>query len=246
MHLDQECQQCQQWGSIRHPTPFGVTFPDIFMGSQLASTIHQWAKLPWISSSATVATWGCCTSTSFSWLHIFDENIWSSHPIAVHRNQGPRCRWRCSPFMAPSPNRRRRRPTATSAAVAVAVAAALPGLRLATVPLGQGILRDSSGVPPVPASFYLQVGLSMGDCGNQEGCQRCPLGTMKKSFVRGYTPRCFFRFSAGLAQVCRSPSTIRATGVRWGFAIQQNRQNGSHLHMGLSENVGYIPNEIAI
>lgn len=56
---------------------------------------------------------------------------------------------------------------------------------------GEGILRDSSGVPLVPAIFFFAGWIINGDFGSQEGCQRCPLGTMKKSFVRVSTPRFF-------------------------------------------------------
>ena len=129
--------------------------------------------------------------------------------------------------MAPSPSRRRRRPTATSAAVAVAVAAALPELRLATVPLGKGffgILRGFHWFQPV---FSCRLDYQW-RFRQPRGLSTLPTGDHEKVICQIlHTP--IFSDSQLRAQVCRSPSTIKATGARWGFAKHQNRQNGSIL-----------------
>ena len=105
--------------------------------------------------------------------------------------------------MAPSPSRRRRRPTATSAAVAVAVAAALPELRLATVPLGKGffgILRGFHWFQPI---FFLQVGLSMEISAAKRAVNVAHWGPWKSHLSESPHPD-FFRFSAASPGVQKS------------------------------------------
>lgn len=162
MHLDQECQLCQQWGSIRQPTPFGVTFPDILMGSQLPSTIHQWAfafdfkfchrgdlRFLYLNILQLTSYFSKTMKTSEFTSHSHTPEPGTPLPLNMQSFYGAVAK-------SPSPATNGYFSSGGSCGSSCA-----PRAETGNGAFGEGILRDSSGVPLVPASFFLQVGLSM-------------------------------------------------------------------------------------